>query len=82
MNHVRFHDESGAGDRFLADQVMKIDTFNSQVAARLVSAFTNYRSYEKKLKVLMQEQLQFIALQQNISADVYEIVKKSLNANQ
>jgi hypothetical protein len=35
-NPARFHDESGAGYRFLADQILAVDGFNPMTAARLV----------------------------------------------
>lgn len=80
MNHARFHEQNGAGYRFLANQILKVDRRNPQIAARLVTPLTTYRQYTQKLKVQMEEQLQFILLQKNISRDVYEIVKKSVDA--
>ena len=35
-NPARFHDPSGAGYRFLADQILALDAFNPMIAARLV----------------------------------------------
>ncbi len=37
-NPARFHDPSGAGYRFLADQILLIDGFNPMIAARLLEA--------------------------------------------
>lgn len=79
FNHYRFHEESGAGYRFLARNIIAIDKNNPQIAARLVSPMISYAKYSQKLKVLMEEQLSFILQQKNISADVYEIVQKSLS---
>ncbi len=78
MNHFRFHHDSGAGYRFLAEQVLKIDPLNSQIAARLLIPFVSYANYTMKLKLMMEEQLRFIASQKDLSADVHEIVVKTL----
>ncbi len=77
-NPARFHDPSGAGYEFLADQVMAIDPMNSQIAARLVSAFTLWKRYDENRKALMKEQLERILKTSGLSKDVYEIVSKSL----
>ena len=45
-NHVRFHDRSGAGYRFLADKIDQLNTINPQIAARLVSPLINWRRYD------------------------------------
>ena len=79
LNHYRFHDESGAGYRFLVEQVVKIDQLNPQIAARLLSPLISYAKYTPKLKVQMEEQLRFLAQKKNVSADVYEIVNKCLD---
>lgn len=79
MNHYRFHDESGAGYRFLTHQILAIDKKNPQIAARMVTPLISYANYSQKLKVQMEEQLHFILIQKGLSADVYEIVKKSLD---
>ena len=34
-NHVRFHAADGAGYRFIAEQILKLDAINPQVAARI-----------------------------------------------
>ena len=78
MNHHRFHDEKGAGYRFLASKILTIDKMNPQIAARLVTPLTSYAKYTQKLKAQMEEQLRFILMQKDLSADVHEIVKKSI----
>ncbi len=77
-NPVRFHDSSGAGYAFLADQVLAIDPLNPQIAARLATAFTTWRRYEAKRATLLQAELERIMNQPKLSKDVYEIVSKSL----
>lgn len=77
-NPLHFHNESGLGYRFLADHVLKIDPLNSQIAARLVAAFTSWKRYDKKRQELIKKQLRRILDAKKISKDVYEIVSKSL----
>jgi aminopeptidase N len=77
-NPVRFHAAGGEGYRFLGDYVLKLDTLNPQVAARLVSAFNLWRRYDENRQALMKEQLERIAKAPQISKDVYEVVAKSL----
>jgi aminopeptidase N len=77
-NHARFHDDSGAGYRFLTEQVLRLDPINPQIAAKLLVPFTSYSRYTKKLKAMMGEQLQVIHSQKGLSADVYEIIEKCL----
>lgn len=77
-NHVRFHDEKGRGYHFLADQIIKLNSKNPQIAARLLSPLTTWKRYKTEFGQLMKEQLLRIFETENISADVYEIVKKSL----
>jgi aminopeptidase N len=77
-NSVRFHDPSGAGYAFIADNVLAIDQKNPQIASRLVSAFTIWKRYEVKRQTLMKAQLERILRTGKLSKDVFEIVTKSL----
>jgi aminopeptidase N len=77
-NSLRFHDPSGEGYAFLADHVLTIDPMNPQIAARLVSAFTMWKRYDEKRKMLMKAQLERILGTPKLSKDVYEVVSKSL----
>ena len=77
-NPIRFHDVSGAGYAFLADQVLHIDTFNPSVAARMLGALSRWRKFDATRQALMQAQLQRIIAQPGLSKDAYEVVSKSL----
>ena len=44
---VNFHARDGSGYEFLAEQVLKLDKVNAQVASRMVSAFTRWRRYDQ-----------------------------------
>jgi aminopeptidase N len=77
-NAVRFHDASGAGYRFLTEQVMTLDPMNPQVAARLASAFSRWHRYDPQRQALMRAELERLSQVEKLSTDVYEIVSKSL----
>ncbi|MCI3133709.1 aminopeptidase N [Phenylobacterium aquaticum] len=77
-NPSRFHDPSGAGYRFLADQILAVDGFNPMTAARMVEPLGGWRRYSPELGALMKQQLQRIAETQGLSKNVYELVAKAL----
>ena len=78
MNPVNFHQEDGSGYTFITDRVLELDTLNPQIAARLVRTLINGHQYNVERENLMREALERIENQQGLSADVYEIVSKSL----
>ena len=78
FNQVGFHQKSGAGYRFIADQVLDIDARNPQVASRLVSAFNSWRTYRADRREFMESELRRILAQPSLSANVREIVEKAL----
>ena len=78
QNRVNFHRGDGAGYAFLADQVMTLDKMNPQIAARLLTPLTCWRKLTPERGELMQQQLQRIKAQPELSKDVLEVVTKSL----
>lgn len=76
-NHVRFHDKSGTGYRFLAEKIGELNAINPQIAARLVSPLISWRRYDTERQKLMRQELERILLIKNLSRDVFEIVSKS-----
>ncbi|HYD31412.1 MAG TPA: DUF3458 domain-containing protein, partial [Azospirillaceae bacterium] len=79
-NPVRFHDASGAGYAFLADQLLAIDPRNPQVASRLVKCFARWRAYDSGRQDLMRRELQRIVATPGLSPDVFEVASKSLDS--
>ncbi|MBE2294710.1 MAG: aminopeptidase N [Phycisphaerales bacterium] len=77
-NPVHFHAVDGSGYTFLADQILALNAFNSQIAARQVAAFTRWRKFDPIRQQGMQDQLERILEAPKLSPDVYEIVAKSL----
>ena len=77
QNHLGFHDASGEGYEFLADQVLILDKLNPQIASRLLTPLTRWRKFSAKRQGLMQAQLRRIKAQEELSKDLFEIVEKS-----
>jgi aminopeptidase N len=77
-NQVRFHDPSGSGYRFLADQLIRLIPFNPQVSARLLTPLTFWHRFDENRKQLMRSELERIGSLENLPRDVYEVVIKSL----
>ncbi|KUJ75517.1 aminopeptidase N [Thiomicrospira sp. XS5] len=78
LNMKAFHDASGGGYDLLAEEVLKMDKINPQVAARLVTAFTAWKRFKGHRQAKMHAALQGIAADKTLSKDVYEIVSTSL----
>jgi aminopeptidase N len=76
-NPARFHDPSGAGYRFLADQILSVDGFNPSVAARMVDPLGGWRRYVPALGEQMKGQLERIASTPNLSKNVFELASKA-----
>ena len=79
FNPARFHDPSGAGYRFLADQILAVDGFNPMTAARLVDPLGGWRRYRPDLGALMKAELQRILAAPDLSKNVYELVSRALD---
>jgi len=77
MNLKAFHNANGLGYQFVMDQILTLDKFNPQIAARMVKIFSRWRRYDKTRQKLMKAELERAA-EENLSPDVFEIVSKSL----
>lgn len=77
-NLTGFHQRSGAGYKFLADQVLVLNKINPQIASRLLTPLTRWRKYDSDRQELMKAELERIMSNEKLSSDVYEIVSKSL----
>ena len=78
FNPDRFHDASGAGYRFLADQILITDGFNPMTAARLLEPLGGWARYTPALGALMRAQLERIAATNGLSKNVLELAGKAL----
>jgi len=77
-NSVGFHREDGACYEFLGNYVLKLNTINPWVAARLVRTLTHWRKFTQPYQALMKSQLERVAKHDGLCKDVYEIISKSL----
>jgi len=77
-NPVQFNRPDGKGYELLADQVLAIEGFNPQIAARLLGSLRSWRALEPKRRALAKAELKRIAAKDGLSRDVYEIAKRML----
>lgn len=77
-NPLCFHAADGGGYEFIADQVLRLNAINPQVAARMAGALSRWRRYGRGRAELMHGQLRRILATPSLSKDVYEVVEKSL----
>ena len=77
-NPRAFHRADGAGYRFVAQAIVKVDALTPQVAARLATAFRAWRTLEPVRRALMRRELEIIAARAENSPDLADIVQRSL----
>ncbi len=77
-NPLCFHELSGRGYAFLAEQILALDPLNPQVAARLAARLGRGARYDATRRGLMRGQLERIVANKSLSRDVFEVVSKSL----
>jgi aminopeptidase N len=77
-NQLYFHDASGEGYAFLADEVIALDKPNPTTAARLVQPWGQGCRYDAARQRLMRAQLDRILATPGLSPNTYEMVSKSV----
>lgn len=77
-NHARFHEPGGRGYRFLADQILRLNAINPQIAARMLTPFSRWRRFDGQRQELMKKELERILAEPGLARDVYELAAKSL----
>jgi aminopeptidase N len=77
-NQTRFNAPDGGGYDFVAGIVLDLDAKNPQVAARLLAAFKSWRSLEANRRARAEAALRRVAGHGGLSADVRDIVDRSL----
>jgi aminopeptidase N len=75
-NHAGFHHASGAGYRFYADWLMRLDPLNPQMSARMSTAFETWPRYDAARRALAQAELARIAALPGLSRDMGEMVAR------
>ncbi|NLJ52451.1 MAG: aminopeptidase N [Alcaligenaceae bacterium] len=80
LNNTKgFHRQDGKAYQFWADQVLQIDEFNPEIAARLARVLDNWTHYAEPYQSQMKNALEQIAAQDGISKNLREIITKTLN---
>jgi aminopeptidase N len=77
-NPRAFHRVDGAGYRFVAGAIVKLDAITPQVAARLATAFGTWRNYEPLRRAMMHREIERMAAGAGNSPDLADIVTRSL----
>ena len=75
-NYAQYHTEEGYA--FHANEILRIDTFNPELASRLSAGLTRYKMFAPKHAEAMKAQLQRIMATEGLSVDVKEIVGNAL----
>jgi len=79
-NPAEFHLADGSGYAFWVEQVVRLDAINPIVAARVARALNRWRRYAPDRQQLMRQALQEVAARPALSADVRELVDRTLAA--
>lgn len=77
-NLAHFHAADGSGYALVADSIIEIDKLNPQVAARMVTSFSQWRSFDAARQALVEGHLRRILSQEKLSPDVLENVQRCL----
>lgn len=77
QNMALFHREDGRAYRFMAEQILKLDKANPQIAARMATPLTRWRRLEPLRRELLRQQLEQLQMQ-DLSRDLFEIVSKAM----
>jgi aminopeptidase N len=77
-NPGRFHRSDGQGYDFIASEVLTLDRLNPQIATRLASALSRWRTLAEPFGSAMHQALQRLARGEKLSRDLGELVSKSL----
>ncbi|MEO1917289.1 MAG: aminopeptidase N, partial [Candidatus Thioglobus sp.] len=75
-NFVGFHNQQGY--ELLTEVIVKLNTSNPQIGARLVSIYNHWKRYTPELRELQKQQLEVILTTDDLSNDIFEIVQAAL----
>ncbi len=77
-NQVRFHAADGAGYAFLADQIIRLDPINPQIAARVARCFDRWKKFDDQRQKHAHEALNRIRTSPDLSTDTTEVIARAL----
>ncbi len=78
-NHLRFHAADGAGYRFLAESIARLDPINAQVAARIARCFDRWRRFDAGRQAHARAALAALRSRLQLSRDVSEVLDRALS---
>ena len=78
-NHVRFHAADGSGYSFLANQIIRLDPINPQIAARVARCFDRWRKFDEQRQTQARQALERIQALPGLSPDTGEVVSRTLS---
>jgi aminopeptidase N len=73
-----FHRNDGAGYKLLTDVIIKLNTLNPQVAARIITPLIQFKKFDEPRQEMMKASLESILSLPDLSKDLYEKVTKAL----
>ena len=77
-NPAGFHHRSGASYRLLTDWLIRLDSLNPQLAARMSAAFETWRRYDADRQALIRGELLRLTQTPGLSRDTGEMVGRML----
>jgi aminopeptidase N len=77
-NQTGFHAADGSGYAFLAEQIIRLNGLNPQIAARLIGPLGRWRKFDAARQSQMRAALKDIAATPDLAPDLFEVVSKSL----
>ncbi len=80
QNWRGFHAADGAGYAFVAEQILRYDAQNPSLAARFGDAFSRWHRCSEPQRGLQKTQLETLVAQKALSANVREVLEKTLLA--
>lgn len=82
QNWRGFHAGDGAGYAFISEQILRFDVRNPSLAARFCDAFSRWHRCSEPSRTAQQAALHQLAANQGLSANVREIIEKTLKAGE
>lgn len=79
FNVLGFHAADGSGYKFIGDYLLRLNSVNPQIAARIITPLIQWQKFDPSRQNLMRQQLLRIADCPELSKDLLEKVSKSLD---
>lgn len=77
-NYLRFHTDEHPTYQWYADEMLRVDKNNPQVAARMAEAFNFAKKLPPKLKTLAQKEIHRMLASDGLSKNVRELLEKTV----